>query len=334
MELERENHQEPEIFLVDGLWGCGKSLVAPLVSSFAGVGPFRIDQNLEVLSSLLGLDKISEDAYRFAVMNRLEENYFNNAIGREINLRPGDDSSFLKTKGIIEIVKSLVTRDVDTALVRQLNSGTALLQLTHLLSLNYPLVYKNLPNKMKILNVQRDPLFLIDTWENYLRLFDRPREFTPSGRINGVKVPFFAMEWVEEWIDANPLQRAILSVSRVSTQERLMIDWAANNPSLQNRIKVVNFADLLKNPSKVVNELSVFLSRSKTKKTLSLLRTLNSGNQKGFRKINEFRPEFSPNYVRESMSRLKNKVGQELVQELEICVEDFHLRRSNWMQTF
>jgi hypothetical protein len=197
-------------------------------------------------------------------------------------------------------------------------------------ALNYPLLFSSLPETIKIINVQRNPVFLVEKWEGYFQSFDRAREFTPSGLVNGVKVPFFALEWVDEWLAASNLERAVLALSRVSTRERIVIDRVRSTPELRDRLKVVYFADLLSSPSRIVTELEGFFSRRQTQRTRSLVKGISNRNIKEIKRKTGFRPEISDTNIGEYVSGIENRVGKELGREFQVSVEDFIERRNVW----
>lgn len=324
MELYRSNADSPEIILIDGLWGTGKSLVAPLISSLQRSGPFRIDQNLDVMTALLASEKVSDDAYRFVVLNRLIENHFNSIIGREINLRPSDDSSFFRVLPISRIIQRLRVKDVEDAWARSMTSGDALVQVTHLLGLNYLRALPLLPQKLKVINIQRNPILLVHHWEAFLKTFSKPRELTPSYMVRDTKIPFFAIDWADEWIRSSNLERALLSIARCYGREWENIDREFAGAMRSKRLKVVYFSRMLEDPQKVLDETFAFTGRARTNTTSKLIkrefeeRVLGLTGQKSLR-----RQDCESALLDSQLAKLAERSSEIVFKEFNRCVEEY-----------
>jgi hypothetical protein len=324
MDFYRSNADSPEVILIDGLWGTGKSLLAPLISSLQGSGPFRIDQNLDVMTAVLASEKVSDDAYRFVVLNRLIENHFNSIIGREINLRPSDDSSFFKVLPLSKIVERLRVKDVEGAWARSMTSGEALVQVTHLLGLNYLRALPLLPKKLKVINVQRNPILLVHHWEAFLNTFSKPRELTPSYMVGETKIPFFASDWADEWIRSSTLERALLSIARCYGREWESSDRELAGPMGTKRLKVVYFSRMLENPHKVLDETFAFTGRARTNRTSKLIkrefeeRVLGLAGRKSLR-----RQDCESELLDRQLERLAERSSEIVFKEFIQCVEKY-----------
>jgi len=331
MDFYRSADDSPEVILVDGLWGTGKSLVAPIISSLTGAGPFKIDQNLEVMTAILANGKISEDAFRFVVLNRLIENHFNSIIGREINLRPGDDSSFHKTLNALEILKRLTTSNVDGAWADSRSSGDALVQVTHLLGLNYRKILENLSPPIKIVNLQRNPILLVKHWETFLNTFSKSRELTPSHMVANTKIPFFAADWDEEWIASSNLDRALLSISRCSKLEWKNIDSILGSSQSSDQLKIVFFSKLIEDHARTLHEITTFLRRKGTGKTSKFIRREFTSSLFGFQKAKALKRQDNEHLaIAEVISKIESLSSKAVMKEFRECVTNYQEREENF----
>jgi hypothetical protein len=90
--------------------------------------------------------------------------------------------------------------------------------------------------------------------------------------LNGVKIPWFAASWAEEFAKASITDRALLSVARMQDSMLKSIDEinAAGQPML-----VVSFEDSVLNTEKSIKLLEQFLDRPRTKRTKRVLKQQN-----------------------------------------------------------
>ncbi len=323
LDYTRDKSSVPGIILVDGLWGCGKSLTAPIVSSLSTVGPFRIDQTIEILSAFQMAERISLDAFVFGVQNKIVENHYNNSIGREINLRPNDDSAVQKTVGWASLSKRILSPNPETLWALQQKAGLNYAQVTHLLGLNYRTIIGGLGENVRILNIQRNPAYLVDHWYRYLQDFDRDRELTPSSRVEGTKIPFFAFSWVEEWLRASALERALLSIARCSKAEWNEIDYISQS-KMAAQVKVLYFSSLISNLRESTLEITRFLEATPTMRTHKIVQKANKSSGNGLR-----RPETEDATGERVITSLFGRVSSGVLEEFIESVKAFLAREES-----
>ena len=314
LEFEKSHLDSPKVVLIDGAWGSGKSLIAPLVSSFVGHAPFRIDQTIEVLTAARSFEKISRDAYHQAVISRTVEGHFNNLVGREINLRFGDDSAFQHSLGWVRSFSLLFRPAEERIWNLSMERGDVFVQLTHMLGLNLALPLDAFKERIKIVSVRRNPLFMVKHWENFLVSFDRSRELSPSFRHLGVRVPFFARSWADEWVSFTPTERAIVSIARYQES-----DFA--NP-YDSRVHYMYFDNLLKRPLDTLKDVRTFLDGTPTHRTSIWLKKIASGNRRLNYEASK-RPEMVLGAREQLLLELRGRVGEHFLQILLSAEADY-----------
>lgn len=321
LDFHRSSSHLPQVVLIDGLWGSGKSLVAPFVSSLKGSSPYRIDSTTEVLTVMLAQGKISEDAYKFFVLNTFVKNYYDVAIGREINLRPGDDSSFFRMLGSIEIARRLLSQGSDELFERDLREGRLYVQMTHLLSFELPRLFEVLPDAFKIMTIRRNPAFMVGHWRNYLKKFDRPRELTLATRFGGEKVPFFAMSWPEEWCKGSITDRALLSLARCSVAEEENLDSVGRQ---SDNSATLFFSDFIARPEENLRNLEIFLGRPSSIRSRRLARGLTKARARSRpARRQPLRPENSAGADLQILTELRSETSSPVFKEFEESVLRF-----------
>lgn len=318
MELVKFNPDTPDVIVVDGLWGSGKSLLAPIVGSLRGVGVFRIDPEIEHLTTMRALGKIDHDAYKFLILNGVILKYYDNVIGREVNLRFRDDSGAFGNGSGFSTLCKLFSNGGDTALIQAQQGNTAYFVMTHLLTSVASNLMEVVGGKVRLINVQRDPLYMVSHWANYLRTFNRSREGTISTFLVGSKVPWFAAEWATEFTNATILERALLSIARCSERER--VELAAMKEA-QYPIITVRLDTVISDPERTVKDLVQFLGRDSTRQTQQQLHRL--GLVPSIRStlgLKKNRPESSPIIKRKLASHFETESRPKVWAEFSRCL--------------
>lgn len=306
VEFEKSFLDSPNVVLIDGAWGSGKSLVAPLVSSFRGHSPFRIDHGIELLTAARSLKKISPDAYRQALISRIVESHFNNLVGREINLRPKDDSAFQHSLGWARSLRLLVGEADEEVWDLSMARGDVFVQLTHLLGLNLDLPLGVLQERIRVVGVRRNPIFMVKHWETFLEKFDRSREVTPSFRLSGVRVPFFADRWAKDWVTFTPTERAIMAIARY--QE---VDFSRAEDS---RVLFLYFDDVVKEPKDTVSIVQAHLNGTPTRRTRNWLKKTERGSKSASNR--RLRPELDAGARDQLLLEMSGRVGAKFLETL------------------
>ena len=327
LEIRKFNPETPDVIVVDGLWGSGKSLIAPIVASLRGVGGYRIDPNVEYLTTLRTLGKIDQDAYGFLVLNGFILGHYHNVIGREVNLRTKDDSSVFKNGAGFRTLMKLPSVGGDSALAEAQRRHSAYFLMTHLLTSVAPTLMGVAEGKVRLINIRRNPLFMVDHWANYLATFERSREATLSISWEGSKVPWFAAEWAGEFLEATILERSLLGIARCAAAERLALAKLGDN---RDPVLSMRFDSVLTDPSGTVLALEEFLGRSATHLTGTQLRKLRLGpGRLPIHRAPKKRPDLSGMVRKDLAERYRAQARSSVWDEFFDCVEDYE-RRPNY----
>jgi len=121
------------------------------------------------------------------------------------------------------------------------------------------LLLKAYGDRVKIVEVVRHPLYMVGHFSAYLSRFDSQREFTTSFYINNQKLPWFVEGWANEFIAANPTERAILCVNRLYPWLYEKIDEARQGGL---EILVVSFEESVFQTNLLLEKLQNFFGRA------------------------------------------------------------------------
>jgi len=261
-----------EIIVTNGVWGCGKSLLNPIVGSLFGVQQVRYDLLTEQICILAGDKKITSDAAATMLQSHLGEMFYSNLIGRHLNFRWKDDSGLRSAPNKIKRVGEIFRKEGDLALSDGLESQAALHIMTHNLLLHSSTLFDIFDERMKFIELVRHPLDVFENWGNYQSSFSGMRETTLSFEIEGRKVPWFLLKRAQEYLDANNLGRTLLGITQV--YESLLIKAKETHLREEDHLLFVAFENLEQNTNEVILEIGSFLNREPTKYTDKVLRKL------------------------------------------------------------
>ena len=215
MKLEKRNIFKNDIIFIDGLWGTGKSLLGPIVSSMDRVEKVKIESIYEYISWLYYLGKIDEDGALWMLRTYVDNSQYHNTIGREVNLRWHDDSGLKNAPEKLKLVRRLFGTEGDSKVEKINSENIAFCAMSHLLMHTPELLPLAYGQRIKIIEMVRHPLYMVGHFSAYLARFESPREFTMSFYHEDTKVPWFAQAWKAEFVRGNPTERAVLCISRL-----------------------------------------------------------------------------------------------------------------------
>ena len=157
-----------EFGILDGISGTGKSMLGPFISALPNVTRIAIDETLEQLLVMRHLGLINEDVLRQLWTLRMDLRAFNSQIGRETNLRLGDDTGLRfyrhKLKEYWKTLKSYDTGQVEEFI--KSNNVTSSIMLHHSAHA-LPDLFELFGQKLKVVEVVRHPVYLVDHWQGY-----------------------------------------------------------------------------------------------------------------------------------------------------------------------
>ena len=259
-----------DVIVIDGMWGTGKSILSSLVGSLERVEKKKIDHIFEYICIGRHLGLVTDDYARTIIRIYADLDQYNNLIGREVNLRLTDDSGFRNTPGSWRYVKRLLGAEGDQ-IVEAINSQNLAVQLVthHVRGIAGPL-HDALGGRLFLLEVVRHPFYLINYWTRYLSDFGRSREFTLAADVGGERVPWFALQWSDEYLKSSIIDRAIQSIAHflVPTLEAAGVP---RNEAPRNEL-IVAFEQLVCKTGDEIGRVSSFLGRSAGSTTKSALR--------------------------------------------------------------
>jgi len=267
--FDKKNVFENDIVFIDGLWGCGKSLIGPIIAGMEKVEKPTVSSIFENISILLNKNKISFDAADTLFKIYLDEFTYHNQLGRNINLRMYDDSGVKNNPNFIKDFKKLFVRDID--LESNKFNETLISVMGHMVLISSDRLL-NLPDKkIRFIEIVRHPLYVFEHWHSYLNRFNDKKILNLTFYEGNNKIPWFAETWKEDFINSSHYDRCLLSI--IFCYE-LLFNKIKEHSHKENFL-VLSFESIVFDTDNQLNILSEFIGKSHGK---SIKRTLKNQN--------------------------------------------------------
>jgi hypothetical protein len=267
--LAKNNTFKNDVIFIDGFWGTGKSIIAPIVGAMEGVEKQKIEHIYEYLCVLIYLNKIEADAADSLLKIYADLSQYNNLIGREVNLRWHDDSGPRNNPNSLRYVQRIFGKEGDKIIEDINEQNLALNVMSHMITqISEPLV-NAYGNRLKIIEMVRHPVYMVQHWYSYLSKFDSEREFTISFDHNNQKVPWFASSWKDKYVEMTVMDRALNSIIFLYD----LLFKSLDNLNIQSsNILVISFESFVMNTEDELQRLQDFLGRSHSNKIKKILK--------------------------------------------------------------
>jgi len=324
MKINKLNNFNNDVIFVDGLWGSGKSLLSPLLACLEDFEKPVIKPIFDQLSVLLNHKKISNEVADALFKSNIDQLIYEIQLGREVNFSLFDDTGLLKNPNAFYNLIKLFQRDIDYNSNSFKRKGIILL--THKILMGSNLLFTECDFKIKIIEVVRHPLYVYDHWLNYLNRFEDKKIFELSYYFEGVRVPWFAKEWLEDYHEYNIYDKTLFSI--IYTYN-ILFENLLSQKNTRN-VLVISFESIIFDTNNIMDKISKFASRkftSSIKKTLKKQRiprkTLSSGLGKTKYGFNEGSSDEEKDY-KEKWNFIKLNCNTDLVNEFKSLINKYN----------
>ncbi len=213
LKLSRKTHLANQVVIVDGLPGCGKTMLSPIISSLDRVELITYAFEIEWICRLHYLKKIDTDAATFMVHNLIDHKIYQTMMGRDVNFRYSDISSVFNYHSPMKYIKRIFQKG-DLIIPSRIKKENPILNLTthDLLSMIDPLV-NAFGEKLIVIEVVRHPLFMvIQQALNMERLLFNERDMQVKINYRNKDLPYYTFGWEEKFLKSNFTEKAILNI--------------------------------------------------------------------------------------------------------------------------
>lgn len=249
------------LLVIDGFLGSGKTLIAPIISSYQNSQNQSISYDFENVIIFNYLKKVDNKTASVFLKLITEENLFNYEIGRKLNLREFDHTGPKYNPKINEDLKKIKT-DNEKKVLKKINHQNKVLNLvSHKTFLNYEILKKTYNNNFLLLICVRHPVFLFRHYFNfYKNLKSTPKDFTVNIMHKKIKLPWFYKEILNK------------TSSRLGDNLINLLFFLQKKIKLlknEKKIKIINFEEFVVNPKKFLKKIEKELSLKKNQTLLT-----------------------------------------------------------------
>lgn len=266
MKIVRPPHIADQVVIVDGLPGCGKTMMSPIVGALDRVEMLQYAYSLEYFCGLRYLDALTHDGATTMVRATTDLQLYNIMMGRETNFRWSDLSSVRLSASPWQYVRRLFQAG-DAAAVQRIAAERPILHLvTHLMFVHTPLLIDALGTRVKMVEVVRHPLYMIKQQALYMDRFAAdPRDFTMWIEFEGALVPWFARGWERKFLDAGAMDRAIYMMEEMGRRHATML--AGLTDAQRAQVLIIPFERFVIEPDPYMRALETLLETSVVART-------------------------------------------------------------------
>lgn len=225
-------------------------MITRLIDGYESCTSPAFNYSLEYVSILHTLGEISTSTAQLLIQLNLDQRRYDGSIAREVNLRPSDLSSVLKSSKRMKYLLSLIREDSEKFSNERIASHPNLCFITHQLNGATAIIQQSHPDNLFELICVRHPYYLLSHWESYMPLLgNSPRDFTlwlGSGEIN---IPWFIQQNIGLFLESDQINRAALCVIEILEQTFQKLDLA-NDKQI-----VVPFENFVLHPWKIISQI-------------------------------------------------------------------------------
>lgn len=254
------------VVIVDGVPGCGKTMLSPIIGALARVELLTYAYAVEHMCALYYLGRVEEDAAITMVRMLTDLQLYNLMMARETNFRPSDLSSVFRSASPLRYLRRLLLQG-DEAIPQRMRDENPILHLTThtLLGMGEPVV-KALGKRLTVIEVVRHPLYMLkQQMLNMERLLLNARHFTIYGKYREQEIPFWAFGWEENFLKSNAVDRAIYAMDFWTRKVEQKTEKLTNQ--FGARIITVPFEQFVINPWPYMEQIAQELQTSITSRT-------------------------------------------------------------------
>lgn len=238
------------VLLIDGISGAGKTMVTRLADGYKLTTSPAFNYSLEYLSILHSLEKLDTSTAQLLIQLNFDQRRYDGSISREVNLRPSDLSSVLKSSKRKDYLLSLLKNDSAEISDERMRAQPNLCFVTHQLNGATKLIENTLLDQYFELMCVRHPYYLLSHWESYVHLLGTsPRDFTLWLDVGGANVPWFIQRNVNLYLESNQINRAALCIIEILQQTFLKM--SKSDP----RRVVIPFERFVLSPREIITEI-------------------------------------------------------------------------------
>jgi len=311
--LYKKNYFD-NVVIVTGSLNSGKSMVAPIVSSLNKVEHLRKLIEVDQVLHLTNLKKIKREVAYFFIRHYLDKSFYEQLIGRNLNYRPGDETSIFTAKNPIELKKRAFLKRGEHVIKKHVKNKTIFCMDTHDGMMLFHL-WREVNKKFKFINIFRNPIDTVNGCFNVGQgkieniLFNEIIMFKKNKNI----FPLYYLNNYKEYPKKNTMDRVIDEVLFCLKKEYLNYRKYKND---KNCLFIEN-EDFAVNSDRNISKICKFLKTKRSNFTKKIMKRENCPR------------EINPKVYQEKLKKIKFLSTKKSFQKLLDFEKVFQRRKSD-----
>jgi hypothetical protein len=331
-DFSRPNHISPNLIILDGISGTGKTMIMRFLDSLEQVHVPGFDYTIEqlLLAKLFG--KLDEDALKCLFSLQIDQRLYDREISREINFRLRDLSSVFRSRRRLSYLKNLFASDVNFDLNE--HGKNALVIVVHQLLDAASILSEIYPGLVRQILCVRHPYYLFEHWLSYVGNFgNNPRDFTVTMGDKGI--PWFLNSQRSDFSDLSMADRAALCISDLIERQESLIGKSKD-------LFLVDFERFVLEPNNYLAGIEIFVGKKMKsiqsnlrKESLPRVHINASRNLPIYRKYgaNQLKTDLShQNDFAARRNKIFQSVSKKTFQQLEAAAYSYESRFGLWFK--
>jgi len=244
------------IVFLTGLPRAGKTFFSEYFGQDSTDSNLLIDDTLDCFINLFKFKRLESETFLYLLEYTLKKICYEYNIGRRVNFRPNDQSSFLNSSNLKSILKNLNQSDKileKTYLEKNFKSNLILLHSALSIA---PDLIKLIPNT-KIINIFDNPYSLAFSWikSGYgnLETYSNQRVSLPLIDYKSYKLPIYCSNWENEFLESSEIERVVKMIYILFKKDEKGFNDLSQNTKSQ--IQMLSYEKILKNYEDLENDL-------------------------------------------------------------------------------
>jgi hypothetical protein len=262
----RSNFLNNKVVVVDGPIGGGKGLISAVVGALPRVEMWVPSGKIEQICSMHSLGHISTEGAEVLIKNWVDEEMINLSIMRNVNCRPSDMSSVFRDARPFRYLKRIFAKTGDASVQRIIDEQLVLNLVTHAKSAHSLPLFNALSERLVYIRVTRCPMseYMLNhlakwsqRWGNDIRSGMIVHKIKNTNNELSDEVPFFMLHDEDRYLNASPIERAILMLNEWQTRGDTVIDNLKKSSNAT--IIEVPYEKFVFEPYSYINQIAVAL---------------------------------------------------------------------------
>jgi len=265
---------DSKVIFVDGLPGCGKTLISNAITSIDNVELLSYMYEVEHVCALYKLGHISLESGAVQIQKLVDVKVYNQMMSRDVNFRYSDLSSVFKYHNPEKYFKRLFSEG-DEVIPEKIIREKPILNIAihNNIAFSSPII-NALKRRCFYINILRHPIYMIKQQSlNFKNIHGTNRDFEIHFKYGKNNIPYFAIGWEREYVKSNSVEKSIYFIKNIIENSKVNINKYKSSKDVQY-IEII-FEEFVKDPLIYLKSIADLLNSKLTTNYNTILSSQN-----------------------------------------------------------